>query len=372
MNRLQLLVSTVIPSLLLSACSEPPAPVQMPPPTVVTQKVASQAVTLQRDFIGRTAALERVELRARVSGFLEQKKFAEGGGVQRGDLLFVIESDAYRAKLTQAEAQLAADNARLEEADVRYKRLEKLRKNGNVSEQDVDEARAARTMAEAAVVASLAAKQQAELDLSSVEIRSPLDGLIGRAAIDPGNLISPETGVLATVVNFDPINVDFTLSDTQYLQFRRQQDLNEAEGTVAAVPEFRLRLSDDSVYEHTGKMRLTGNEIDPGTGTISLRAVFPNPDLLLRPGQFVNLTVRVEQSDESIVVPNSSVLTGQAGHSVLVVNDSNTVEQRNIVVGEQLAEGWIVQSGLNEGEQIIVRGLQKARPGIEVTVNQAQ
>ena len=353
-------------TLVIAGCAEETPQVEMPPASVVVQSVESSQVGLRHEFIGRTAALERIELRARVSGTLEERAFAEGTNVSTGDLLFRIEREPYQVQVDQAEAQLESDKAQQVDADAKYQRMEALFKKQSVSEQDRDEALAASLMAKAAVQGSEAALERAKLDLSYVDITAPISGLISEAEIDVGNLVSPETGVLATIVRLDPIHVHFSISDTEYLIYRsRNPDPSESSEETSHVQP-SLVLSNNSAFPHPGTMELIDNEIDPGTGTISLRAAFPNPNNLLRPGQFVTLVFETVLDEPSIVVPQAAVLTGQSGYSVLVVGDDDAVEQRQIETGDRSGTDWIVRSGLENGERIIVRGLQKVRPGDKV------
>jgi membrane fusion protein (multidrug efflux system) len=352
--------------LLVSGCSEEAQQVELPPPSVVVATVAESRIGIRREFIGRTTATERVNLRARVSGILEAREFEEGASVNTGDLLYRIEPDPYQVQVDQAEAQLSADKARLVDAEAKYQRMEALFTKQSVSEQDRDEARAAALMAEAAVQGSGAALERARLDLSWVDLSAPIDGVIGESRVDVGNLVGPESGDLATIIRLDPIHVHFTVSDVEYLNFRKRYpdpatDPETAQPGPSVQPS--LRLSDDTEYPHPGTMELIANEIDPGTGTLTLRAVFPNPDFLLRPGQFVTAVFETTRAESTIVIPQVAVLSGQAGHSVLVVGDGNIVEQRRIETGERSGNDWVVLTGLAAGERIIVRGLQKARPG---------
>ena len=361
--RLSVAAGLVCGTLLLAGCAEETPEVELPPASVVVETVTSSQVGIRHQFIGRTAAVERIELRARVSGTLEERSFREGSAVESGDLLFRIEREPYQVQVDQAESQLESDKAQRVDADAKYERMETLFKKQSVSEQDRDEALAASLMAKAAVQGSEAALRQARLDLSYVEILAPTSGLISEAAIDAGNLVSADSGVLATIVRLDPIHVHFTVSDNEYLEYRsRNPDPSESTNQSSGVQP-SLLLSNNAEYPHAGSVELIANEVNPGTGTISLRASFPNPDNLLRPGQFVTVVFESTRAEPSILVPQSAVLTGQSGYSVLVVGDDNVVEQRQIETGERSGTSWVVESGLENGERIIVRGLQKVGPG---------
>ena len=348
---------------LITGCSEQPTAVEMPVPVVAIHDVESGALTVRREFIGRLDAPERVDLRARVSGILVSRHFDEGARVEQGQLLFEIERDTYEARVDQAEAEVASAEAQRENADVQLSRMEQLSVNRTVSEQDVDEARASALTARAAVQGARAALQQAELDLEHTRITATVGGRIGESEVDAGNLVGPDTGVLATLVSLDPIHVHFTLSDVEYLAFRRQSPDGRAPN-IAPV----LRLSDQSDYPHAGRLELIANEIDPGTGTLTARAEFPNPDELLRPGQFVSVIFEGTTGEDVLMVPQAAVLSGQSGRSVMVVDGDGTVEQRAIETGESSGDSWVVTSGLAAGDRVVVRGLQKIRPGMTVDV----
>ncbi len=362
MARLSLAIPVAIA--LAAGCTEQQTPVEMPPPAVSVHEVTAGSPAIHREFIGRVDAPDRVDLRARVSGILQARNFEEGARVERDQLLFEIERDAYQAQVDQAAAQVASAEAQVADAEVRLSRMEQLGVNRSVSQQDVDEARAAAQVARAGVEGSKAALQQATLNLDHTRITAPVAGRIGEANVDTGNLVGPDSGVLATIVSLDPVHVHFTLSDVEYLALRRRV----AEDGAAPNIEPALRLSDGTEYPHPGRIELIANEIDPGTGTLTARAVFPNPDELLRPGQFVTVVFEGSAPEAVPLVPQAAVLSGQSGRSVMVVGDDNVVEQRAIETGEASGDMWVVTSGLAAGERVVVRGLQKIRDGMTVDV----
>lgn len=361
-------VAVMILALTVTACSEPPAPIETPPPSVSVYTVEPTTLTVQREFIGRVTSPARVDIRAQVSGILEQRSFEEGGAVNSGDVLYEIERDTYQALVDQAKAKVESDKARANEASISLKRIEKLEASGNVSEQNADEARATAQMAQAALQGSQAALEKAELDLDRTHIVSPLNGRISETKVDAGNLVGPDSGVLATVLQLDPIQVHFTVSDVEYLRYREQQKLRGQEADSAPAIAPRLRLTDNSDYPYPGRIELIANEIDTGTGTLTIRAEFPNPDELLRPGQFVSVILAGNGDQSVLAVPQATILTTQAGQAVLVVGDDNMVSQRTVETGQRVGELWQIKSGLKEGEKVIVQGLQKARPGSPVSV----
>lgn len=361
----KLLLSLFLP--LVVACSEAPAPVEKTTPVVTVIKLNESQIEVNREFIGRTSATSRVELRARVNGILEKRLFEEGRPVATGDTLYIIESDSYQASVAQSEAQVASDRARLDDAMMTQKRMEKLVLSQSISDQEADSARTSTRIAAAALDASKAALQRAKLDLQYTSIVSPNSGVIGETNVNVGNLVGPESGVLATIVALDPIDVHFTISDVEYLNFRRNVSVSDA-SSARTLLRPQLRLSNGENYQHMGDLNLIGNEIDAGTGTLTLRASFPNPQKLLRPGQFVSVMFKGKTGKSGLLVPQKAVLASGSGRSVLVVDDKGQIEQRTIEIGEVRGENFIVKSGLVVGERIVTRGLQKVRPGMTVNV----
>ena len=351
----------------ISACSEAPGPIETPPPAVSVITVKDSPLEIHREFIGRTSATTRVDLRARVTGTLEQRLFEEGATVAAGDVLYQIETDNYEAAVVQATAQFESDKARLREARTNEKRIEKLVLSQTISDQEADSARTTTLVAAAALKASEAALQRAQLDLQYTQILAPSAGVIGETNVNIGNLVGPDSGVLATIIALDPIYVHFTVSDVEYLNFRREAANREGDSSRPSLQP-RLRLSNGDNYDQVGNFELIGNEIDPGTGTLTLRASFPNPLKLLRPGQFVTVEFDGESVRSGLLVPQNAVLASGAGRSVLVVGDDRRIEQRAIEIGDSSGASFIVKSGLENGERVVIRGLQKVRPGMTVDV----
>ncbi|UEM02831.1 efflux RND transporter periplasmic adaptor subunit [Skermanella rosea] len=341
-----------------------------PPPAVTTVAVEARDVAPTTEFIGRTEAIESFEARPRVEGFLREVAFRDGQDVTAGQLLYVIEPAPYEAALTAARAQLSRAEANLLQARLSFERTEELRGRGNVSQAQLDEATAARDIAQAEVLAAQAQVQTAELNLGYTRIASPIDGRIGVTAATQGNLVTPGTGALATVVRLDPIRVVFSVSDRDVLAIQEQYaGLSPQEVVGRFVP--RLRLADGSEYPQDGRVEFVDNRVDPATGTIAVRAVFPNPRQILLPGQFVTALVRPEQSERRPVVPVASVQQDREGRFVLVLDDQNRVSRRRIEVGTQIEQAFAVEQGLQEGETVILGGVQKVQPGMTVQPSQA-
>jgi membrane fusion protein, multidrug efflux system len=363
-------------ALLLSACGdgedEPAAAAAAaaPAPTVMVTPAARENVTRSAGFLGRIEAIDRVDLRARVTGFLEERPFEEGQEVNEGDLLFVIERDPYEAVVAQRQAEVASAEAEVVNTEAQLRRAEQLVKRGNIPEAEVDERRAAYQVARAKVLEGQAALRAAELDLDYTEIYAPVTGKIGRAAYSVGNLVGPDSAVLATIVSQEPMYVTFPVSAALILEVQGDSPTGQIDPSGVVV---RLRLPGGSTYRHPGRIDFLSNLVDRGTDTLTARAVVPNPERLLVDGQFVN--VRAEdtaRAEPALVVPQAAVQYDQAGSYVLVVGADDTVEARRVVLGPQQDTGMVVENGLREGERIIVEGIQKVRPGMQVAASEAE
>jgi membrane fusion protein (multidrug efflux system) len=333
------------------ACSEEPPAQAPPPPAVSVVSVSRIAIDETLDFVGQTEAYRHVDLRARVEGVLEKREFREGQDVAEGQLLFSIERERYAAEFERTWAEVARSQASLDRA------LQELARTQRLFERDA--AAQDRTANEAAL-------RQAELNLGYTKIRAPVSGRIGRVNVNVGNVLGPDQGVLAAISQIDPIYVTFSVSERTVLE--REQEIREhearGESVEALVPE--LRLSDKSRYEHPGEFDFIGETIDATTGSVPVRLLFPNPDGVLRPGQYVNVVIRQEEPVERLVVPQSAMQQNQEGYFVLVVDEANQVEARPVQAGSRYETLWIIESGLELGERVIVEGVQKVRPGAEV------
>ncbi|NEX17179.1 MAG: efflux transporter periplasmic adaptor subunit [Halochromatium sp.] len=367
------LLLTALAITMLSACDlgkTPESPAE--PPAVGVIEVGESAVNPFYEFVGKTRAVETVALRARVLGFLEAKAFQEGGLVDAGEVLFEIEPEQYEATLDQAKAALAAAEASLNRAQVDLARYRELAKAKNVSQQKVDEAEAEELVQQAAVETAKADVEKTALNLNYTKILAPISGRIDRAAFDVGNLVGPESGVLATINKMDPINVTFTIAETWYLELLQANNAaTRANGATSAESEDfahvpLIRLSDGSLYAYEGLFDFIDNKVDEATGTVLVRAQFPNPDGLLLPGQFVTVVIERKDAIEAVTVPQAAVLTDQGGRYVLLVDAQNRVETRRIETGQEFGPNLLVASGLDAGERVVLYGIQKVRPGIEV------
>ena len=348
----------VLPALPGSAEDAKPAPSA---PGVVVIEATERDVTPMFKYPGRAEAVETVDLRARVEGFLEQRNFREGGDVAKGDLLFLIEQEPYKIVVDQRNAELVAAQAAEKNADADYRRKLALVERKAVSQASVDESEAARASAHGDVLKAQAALRAAKLDLNYTEIRSPINGRIGRARYSIGNLVNESSDALATITGYNPIYVTINVSEEQLISARKR-------GINLENPEYApsLLLSDGSSYGFEGKFDFLAAKVDEGTDTISVRAEFPNPSRVLLPGQFVSVVVRQKEHERALTVPQAAVQQDAKGYFILIVGSDNKVEMRRINVSRQVSGDWIVTDGLSVGEKIIVEGIQKAGAGSTV------
>jgi membrane fusion protein (multidrug efflux system) len=328
---------------------------------VTVAAVTEQEVNPPSDYVGRVEAIQAVDLRARVEGFIEHVKFQEGGKVKAGDLLYLIEQAPYKAKVNEAAAKVADAEASLTVARQYLKRLQSVR-SGGVSATDLEAAVSTELKAKALLQQAKAGLEQSELDLGYTVIKAPISGRIGRTTYTKGNLVSPASEALARIVQLDPIRVVYSMSENDLASDRLVR-----EGGCAQDPENRLvpriQMSDGQMYPAAGRLDFVDNQVDAGTGTIAVRAVFDNPDGILLPGQYVNVLIRCSEGKRLPIVPQSAVQEDREGRYVFTVDAENRVQQRRITTGAAIGTNWAVESGLMTGETIIVQGVQKVSPG---------
>jgi membrane fusion protein, multidrug efflux system len=376
MRRASLQLSTaLLIALSLPACDDSSKARQqaqqtLAPVPVGVVTVKPTAVTLGEAFVGRVNAIQKVDVRSRVTGFIEARLFEEGTVVQQGAPLFRIERGTYEAITEQRRADLASAEAQVQNAEVQLRRAHELAQRDNIARATVDEREAAARQARAAVLQAQAALKQAEINLGYTEIGAPIGGRTGRAAFDVGALVGPDTAPLVQIVSVDPTYVIFPVSQRRMVQVQQ-----EAGGRGLRPEDFvvHVRFTPEATYPHPGKIDFVGNTVQRGTDTVEVRAVVPNPDGLLRDGQFVQVLVEQAQPQMALTVPQAAVQTDRQGRFVLVVNPDNKIDVRRIETGETLNLGNIaVRSGLNEGDRVVVQGLQQVRPGSPVTPRPAE
>lgn len=342
------------------------APPPPPPPPVIVAEVVQNTVPIYGEYVAQTDARDTVEIRARVQAFLEAQHFTEGTMIEKGQLLFTLDKREYETKLQQAKAELDVALARLGKAETNERRLKPLADRRAVPQQDYDNAAANLLAAKAAVAAARAQVAEAELNLSYTTIHSPIAGLVGKRLVAPGNLVGKsEATLLDTVSSIDPIRVNATVSEADYLRLFANR--NERGHDLA----LELILADGSVFPHKGKVVIIDRAVDAKTGTLNFAAEFPNPDGQLRPGQFGRLRAIAEMATDAILIPKRAVQEIQGMQTVLIVGADNRVALRTIQPGDTVGDLLIVHDGLKPGEQVIVDGVQKARPGSQVKPSMA-
>ena len=372
-----LLILVGISAVMACAKSEPPA---LPVPEVTVSNPVVRDVQRFVEFNGTTRAVESVEIRARVMGVLESIEFAPGSLVKEGQLLFVIEREQYRALRDQAKAALLSSQAELASARSDEERIQNAIQNNAVSKQDLDQAIARRKRAEADEIGAKARLDQAELDYSYTQVRSPIDGQVARNLVDAGNLVgSGSNTLLTTVKKMDPIYIYFEASERLVLQaleemremgISRTEKADRMQGSDMQRGEMGtalVMLSNESEFDHFAYIDYIDNTVDPTTGTIQMRAVAPNEELTLFPGLFVRIRVMGQVQEDAVLVDERAIGTDLGGKYVLVIGDENVVEQRYIVPGAKQDDGMVViEGGLDGSELYIVNGMLRARAGFPV------
>jgi membrane fusion protein, multidrug efflux system len=350
--------------LAIAGCDEKkPAPAAgaAPPPAVLVVTAAEQPVTQGTEFVGRVEALERVDIRARVTGFLRERTFVEGQVVQAGDMIFQIEPEPFEAEVALKQAAIDRARAELHNAELQVARGRELIRTNAIPQSTLDQRIAEQQTAAAAVSGAQAELQRAQIQLGYTQIVSPIAGRIGRAALTPGNVVGPDSGVLTSVVRQDQMRVAFPVTQRQILDFRRK-----AAGQAVEQVQVRVKLSDGTTFDQVGKVNFLDVQTDKATDSVLVQALFPNPQALLSDGQFVGVVVEAEAPKQAILIPQSAVQVDQAGAFLLVVGEGNKVEQKRVKLGRGPTGQQVVEEGLAVGALVITEGAQRARPGAVV------
>jgi len=356
---------------LLASCGEgerPPA--APPPPTVTVAKPIQRNIVDFDEYVGRFVAVNSVEVRARVSGYLDGVHFNDGQMVKEGDLLFTIDKRPFQNTLDQARANLALARSNLTYAEADLARGKQLVRDKTITEQVFEQRAQAARNAAASVAANEAAVRQAELDLEFTELRAPVSGRIGDRRVSPGNLVTGglagNTSLLATIVLLDPIRLEFTFDEASYLRYERLSNTGrEVTGRGGSVI-VALRLIDETDFLHRGYMDFIDNVIDKATGTIRGRAVFSNKDGMFTPGMFARVRVPGSPAYPALLIPDSAIASEQARRYVLVVDGEDTAQQRYVTLGQLVDKLRVIKEGLKPEDRVIVNGLMRARPGAKV------
>ena len=358
-------------ALMLAACGEAPKQAAPPPPAVTVANPVQKKINDFDEYVGRFVAIDSVEVRARVSGYLEKVHFTDGQNVKEGDLLFTIDKRPFQNALDQSRAQLAQAKANLAFAESDHIRGQQLVRDKTITEQTFEQRLQVKRTAEASVQANEAMVRQAELDLQFTELRAPVAGRIGDRRISPGNLItggtSGNTSLLATIVSNDPIRFEFTFDEGSFLRYERiARNGGDIASRGAGVP-VALKLIDEVDFSHRGRMDFIDNVIDRSTGTIRGRAVFRNLDTIFTPGMFARVQVPASPPYDTLLVPDVAIGSEQVRKFVYVVGSANTVSQKFLVLGQLSDHLRVVKEGLLPTDRVIVNGMVRAKPGAKVT-----
>lgn len=342
-----------------------------PPPAVTVAKPIKRTVVDYDEYVGRFAAINSVEIRARVSGYLDKLHFKDGQVVKQGDLLFTIDKRPFQNTLDQARANLvqAQSNVAFTESD--YTRGQQLVRDKTITDQTFEQRAQAFRNAKASVSANEAAVRQAELDMEFTELRAPMNGRIGDRRVSPGNLVTGGTGgnttLLATIVSIDPIYFEFTFDEASYLRYERLSTAGQDVASRNAGVQVALKLIDESDFDHEGRMDFVDNVIDRSTGTIRGRAVLANSKEIFTPGMFARVRVPGTAPYEALLVPDAAIGTEQARRFVMVVDDQDTGRPKYVTLGQVTKDGLrAIKDGIGPDDRIVVSGLMQARPGQKV------
>lgn len=345
---------------------------QMPPPEVAAVTVQPQTVPVRLEYTGQIAGIRDIEVRARVTGILLKRNYQEGAPVKAGQSMFTIDPAPFQAALARAEADLASAEARLAKAERDAARLKPLIEAHAIAQKDYDDAVSAQQIAEAEVKSMKTRVTDARLNLSYTRVEAPISGIAGRLQATEGSLISGPDVLLTTVTQTSPIYASFGVSDNERLRLDADAKAGRLVLPKDGMFAVALKLADGSVYPHQGKMNFSDFRISTATGTSEARAEISNPQGMLRPGQFVRVSLTGGERLNAILVPQRAVLEGPQGKFVFVANRENKVEMRPLEVGEWTGDAWVIDKGLQAGERVIVDGVVKIGPGATVKVTELQ
>lgn len=366
--KLKPIVGLIVASALLAGCEDKTLQQRNTmAPLVVTQEVLMLDYQPSNAYIGRVEAVEDTNITAQVSGYLKARHFEEGQLVEKGALLYTIEPSSFEAQVASAKASLAQAKASLKKAELDHQRGKNLLPRGSISQSEFDALTAGLLGAQAQLEAANAQLKLADVNLSYTQIRAPFSGRISDSKVSTGDLVSPSSGILTTLVSLDPIHTAFSISERERLTLGIERIKGDG-STPSAGVEVQLQLENGKEYPHLGRLDYLGNRIDTKTGTIALRAVVANPDHQLLPGQHIKVNLREKQAKSVVVVPRRAVQTDLEGHFVMVMTLGEVAERRNVSLGAQVEQGVVIREGLTQDDVVITQGLQRVRNGMQVRV----
>ncbi len=354
-----------------AGCSaqKPPPP---PPPTVVVSKPLQTKIVDWDDYVGRFEAINSVDLRPRVTGYLQSIEFRDGQIVHQGQVLFVIDPRPYQAALNQARGQEAHAQSALSNADIELERAKKLLAARTIAEQEYEARLATEQQAAGDLAAARAAVESAELNLGFTRVTAPLTGRVSDRRVAPGNLVTQDTTILTNITDLDPIYFTFNGAESFYLKYERQAQSGVRPLSRVYANPVEIRLQDQTTYDVKGRMNFVDNVLDPNSGTIRGRAIVANPNYILTPGMFGHLRLLGSGTYDGLLIPDEAITALQSDEVLYVVNADGVVEQRKIRMGPRVGDLRVVQSGLKADEQVIIEGIQRAKVGSKVTPTAGQ
>jgi multidrug efflux system membrane fusion protein len=381
LGRTTLLATLLLALSFAAGCAKKPEKEKPPPPEVVYATPTTREVTEVEEFTGYTRAVKTVEIRARVTGYLDKVQFKDGTDVKEDDLLFVIDPRTYQAEADKATAQVKQSEATLERLSADLRRGRAMLSGRAISYEEIDKLTGNRNEADAAVRAAKAMLESAKLNLDFTRVNAPISGRLSRRMVDPGNLVKADDTLLTTVVTLDPIHAYFDIDERTVLQLRRMVQEKKIDSARAQRITVKVGLADEEGFSRTGTIDFIDNQLDPGTGTLRVRAEVPNPPIngvyTLSPGMFVRIQLPVGRPQPSLLIPETALGSDQGNKFVYVLDGQNKVAYRRVVPGQQegtmrvirpliTGEKGALVSGLRPDERVIVTGQQRVRPGVEV------
>lgn len=353
----------------LAACGQGEQQTQAPPPPEVTSLVVKKAdVPRVFEYVGQVSGFRDVEVRARVGGIVMKRLYEEGRHVKQGDPLFLIDQEPMRASFDQAKAALAVEEARLQRARQEFARIRPLAAERAVSQKDYDDAVASLESAQASAAVARARLREAQINMNYTKVTAPISGMTSKEVVSEGSLVGAgQNGLLTVISQVDPVYVNFSMADNDALLMRRMIQNGQLIMPKGDALDVELRLADGTFFKNIGRMSFTDNLIDPTTGTLRARAQFDNPEGELLPGQFVRVFMKGAVQKNTLLVPQRAVMSTAQGMMVMTINKQNIVEPRPVKIGQEIGRDFVIEEGLKGGENIIVDGIMKARPGSPVT-----